>query len=280
MDLDLGVCVDFSVILPVRNAEQKIGRTLDSILGQAGSLQTEVIVMDGMSTDRTVEVAKGFESDRVSVFSQPDTGLYDALANGLERVTGKVTCYMAAGDVFDTAAFGVVADVFDTFPTIKWLTGRATTRNAKGQVVDSRLPHPFEKRFFQNGAYGTRLFPLQQESTFWRSELNEGVDLAKLRSLKLAGDFFLWRCFCEVADLFVVNAQLGSFMVEEGQLSTQDPGAYEAELRTLCERPTMTERLQMGLIKRRHRKRTSQPRSPRQVTWNFKKSQWTVDRFA
>ena len=165
---------------------------------------------------------------------EADDGMYDALAKGFVAADHDITCYLAAGETFDPHAFSVVSDIFTNNPEVHWLTGRAVARNSHGQIIDSRLPHPFNGRFFQCGMYGTRLTALQQESTFWRTDLNALIDLDTLRGCKLAGDYFLWKCMSIQHDLYVVNTHLSSFTLEDGQSVATSAGGLPPRIARAC----------------------------------------------
>ena len=155
--------VNFTVIIPVYNGAQKIGRTIDSVLSQTAleerRAQVRLIVVDGGSPDGTADVAAGYADSRIEIVSEPDTGMYDALAKGLSRAGGDVTCYMSAGDIFDPHAFGVVAEVFARYSEVSWLTGLRTERNGLGQVIGSLLPHTYHRAFFRNALMAATSIP-------------------------------------------------------------------------------------------------------------------------
>ena len=271
----------FFGVTAVRNGAGKIGRTVQSVILQdslrSGRDTLRYIVMDGASADATVDEAKTAGGDAVEVHSAADAGLYDALAKALPMSDGDVTFYLGAGDVLEPTAFQVVATILEKYPEVRWLTGRATTRNDRGEVVDSVLPHPFHRRFFDCGKYGTKLPVLQQESTFWRTELQAEVDFAKVATTRLAGDFLLWKAFAKVTDLYVVNAILGSFTHEINQLSAPK-GAYRAELRQLRRPPSVFEHI-AALALRRWTKRRVPPRTARRlISYDLQSNQWVLYR--
>jgi glycosyltransferase involved in cell wall biosynthesis len=85
-----------SVITVVFNGEKHIGRTISSVTGQTYR-QIEYIIIDGNSTDKTLEIIKSYEGvDRL--ISEPDRGLYDAMNKGLKAATGEYIWYLNAGD--------------------------------------------------------------------------------------------------------------------------------------------------------------------------------------
>lgn len=272
--------MEFTVIIPVFNSGQKIQNTIASVLSQHsvrdGHDTIRCIVIDGASTDDTLEHVRAFADPRIEIVSEPDSGMYDALAKGLDKASGDVTCYLPAGERFDSHAFSVVSRVFAKFDQISWLTGRAVTRNASGEITDSLLPHPFKRHFIDCGMYGTRLPAIQQESTFWRSALNAEFDLEALRQKKLAGDYFLWRTLARKNEIYVLNAQLGSFTIEPDQLSKSVPGGYRRELRQIRRKPTIFERLH-ALIHRQLAKRMLPNRKARRmICYDHRLQEWCL----
>lgn len=272
----------FFVITPVRNAEEKIGRTIRSVISQTsvveGRDQLRYVVMDAASTDGTLNAAKRTGGETIEVISRPDTGMYDALARALPMSDGDVTFYLSAGDVLDPTTFQIVSAIFSKYAEVRWLTGRATSRNAQGEIVDSVLPHPFHRRFFIRGKYGTKLPVLQQESTFWRTELNSEIDLKKLATSRLAGDYLLWKGFARVTDLYVVNAALGSFTHEPGQLSAQAKGAYRAELRQLRDPPAFFDHIGAFTLRRLTKHRVPRRKARRLISYDFASQEWMLSR--
>jgi len=229
----------FSVITPCLNAAAHIGETAASVLGQSAlrdGAELEYLVCDGGSTDGTVEALQPLACPALRVLSAPDGGQYEALARGLRLATGDVVAYLNAGDFYHPHAFRAVQEILSARPDCRWLTGFAVDYSASGAAVRVVLPFRFRPRLLRCAAYGTLLPFVQQESTFWRRELLEGVDLERLARLRLAGDYYLWRRFADAAELHVASAQLGGFRFHEGQKS-KDLAAYRAEMRALADAP-------------------------------------------
>lgn len=274
--------MQFTIIIPVFNAGEKITRTIDSLLRQTalarGAAHLNCLVIDGASNDDTVARVNAYDDARINILSEPDRGMYDALAKGLTQASGDVTGYLPAGEVLDPHAFDVTAEVLTRYPQIRWLTGQEVTRNEKGQIVNCRLPHPFIRRFFDCGMYGTRLTVLQQESTLWRSTLNAHVDLTQLAACKLAGDFLLWHSFARHEPLYVIDTHIGSFTVEPDQLSKQMPGGYRREIRALRRRPALWERA-AALLYRQYVKRSRPGKvARRMVRYDHIAQEWRLTR--
>jgi glycosyltransferase involved in cell wall biosynthesis len=204
---------------------------------KSGRVELEYIVCDGGSTDNTVEVAREESGGRAIVISERDGGMYDALAKGLRRASGDVVAYLNAGDMYHRTAFEVVADVFAS-GRVQWLTGLTVIFNPNGQVSSVHLPFRYRRRLIRCGLYGRKVLPfIQQECTFWSQKLHETLDWERLRSLRYAGDYYLWNRFSSVAELAIVQSFLGGFLIHAGQQS-ENMDAYRRELRAVASQPT------------------------------------------
>ena len=85
-----------SIITVVFNGADHIGRTIASVVNQTYK-HIEYIIIDGKSTDNTLEVIAGYEGVDQLV-SEPDRGLYDAMNKGLKVATGDYVWFLNAGD--------------------------------------------------------------------------------------------------------------------------------------------------------------------------------------
>ncbi|SFB05181.1 glycosyltransferase family 2 protein [Selenomonas ruminantium] len=221
----------FSIITVVYNSVETVEQTIMSVLTQSYD-NVEYIVIDGGSTDGTVDIIKKY-SDKLSYWvTEPDNGMYDALVKGFKHVTGDICAYINADDFYQQGAFETVKEIFADM-SVKWLTGINTHYNMRGQIVGASVPYKYRQKFIRGGVYGKKLPFIQQESTFWRTELLKYVDMGKLRNYKLAGDFYLWNCFCEHADLYIISCILSGFRLRNGQLSSELNGYYK-EMDEIC----------------------------------------------
>ena len=86
-----------SVIIPTFNSGAVIKKALDSIVCQTFA-DWEVLVMDGASTDNTLEVARSFGDNRIRFFSEPDKGIYDAMNKGIKTAQGEWLYFLGSDD--------------------------------------------------------------------------------------------------------------------------------------------------------------------------------------
>lgn len=101
--------IKVSVITVTYNAEHVLETTIESILGQDYD-PVEYLIIDGGSTDGTVNIIKKYQSRIAYWVSEPDGGLYDAMNKGLSRATGDYVWFINAGDRLTSS--GIVTEIF------------------------------------------------------------------------------------------------------------------------------------------------------------------------
>lgn len=89
----------FSIITVTWNAAEVIAPTLESVQRQTNT-DYEMLIIDGASTDRTLDIVRGVSIASLRVFSEPDGGLYDAMNKGIARARGQYLIFLNAGDAF------------------------------------------------------------------------------------------------------------------------------------------------------------------------------------
>lgn len=88
-----------SIITIVFNGVEVIERTILSVLEQS-FINREYIIIDGGSTDGTIEIIKKYEDKITYWCSEPDGGIYHAMNKGVNLATGEWVVFMNAGDIF------------------------------------------------------------------------------------------------------------------------------------------------------------------------------------
>ncbi len=269
----------FTVVTPCRDAGARALVTAESILRQrallSGRVSLQYLVFDG-GTDGTGELLRRELGNAVVVRVEPDGGMYDAVAKGLRMADGDVVSYLNAGDVYDPSAFDVVADVMETHG-VRWLTGMQVHCNENLQVTQATIPFRYLREFVLRGVYGRRLPFLMQEATFWRRSLHATVDLDALSKLRLAGDYFLWRCFAQTEEPAIVASYLGAFTNHPGHLSG-DLAEYHREMARLADPPRLLDALRVKRERYRWRNLSLRGRkrlNPRLFVWDEQSARWS-----
>lgn len=139
-----------SIITVCRNAENTIERCIESVLFQDYD-NVEFIVIDGYSTDNTVNIIKQYGS-RLSYFvSEPDFGIYDAMNKGIRIASGDVVGVLNADDYFaDTSVISAVATAFSN-KNIDALYGDLDYVNPVGGIVRKWVSGEYKQGAFNWG---------------------------------------------------------------------------------------------------------------------------------
>lgn len=140
-----------SVITVVYNNVRDIERTLLSVLNQTYTA-IEYIVIDGASTDGTLDIIKKYQDKIARIVSEKDEGIYHAMNKGLALATGEYVLFMNSGDeLYDR---DTVAAVFTTAPDADIYYGETEMINDKGESLGRRrhtAPAGFTWRDFKYG---------------------------------------------------------------------------------------------------------------------------------
>lgn len=118
-----------SIITPSFNQGKFLEETIQSVLNQ-NYPNLEYIILDGGSTDNSVDIIKKYE-DRITFWeSKPDNGQADAIFRGFEKATGDIIAWINSDDYYLDGALKAVGNYFIKHPSIEWLAGN-------GIIVDT-----------------------------------------------------------------------------------------------------------------------------------------------
>ena len=162
-----------SVVTPSYNQGQFLEQTIQSVLDQDYP-NLEYIIMDGGSTDSSVDIIKRYEDGLAYWVSEPDEGQPDAINRGFRIATGDILAWLNSDDVYLPGALSRVATYFQAHPEIGCTSGDIVMIDQAGETLYSRKVIPFQ---FRMALYGACMVP--QPSTFWTKEAWEkagGVD--------------------------------------------------------------------------------------------------------
>lgn len=133
-----------SVITINRNNSDGLKKTIESVINQTYS-NVEYIVIDGASTDSSVDIIKE-HSDSISYWvSEPDKGIYNAMNKGIEKSTGEYLIFMNSGDCFYSK--DVLTDVFSSKQEADILAGSIVSK-IKNMMLKSTVPDKITFYYF------------------------------------------------------------------------------------------------------------------------------------
>ena len=217
------------VVTPTLNAERFLEATLRSIWSQKSySLDIDHVIVDGGSTDRTLEIASGYPS-RV-VVSTDDQGMYDAVNRGMAMVNGDIVGYINADDEIAPGALALVSETLDRDPAVGWVCGRVEYIDEHGRTLGLMTPVRLSLRSYLG--LGWSCIPQQ---TVWarRSfyDLVGPFDIA----YKNCGDYDWYARALSLQHPHILKETIGRFRLHPGQISL-DPEKMARESRMVQER--------------------------------------------
>ncbi len=103
-----------SVITVCKNAQRSIRETIKSVISQKQKCEVEYIIIDGASTDGTLDVVDEYKKYIDIFVSERDSGIYDAMNKGLELASGDIIGFLNSGDSYYENALSDVINSFES----------------------------------------------------------------------------------------------------------------------------------------------------------------------
>ena len=217
-----------SLVTPCYNMADYLDDTIQSILSQ-GYPNLEYVIIDGGSTDGSVDIIKRYEEQLSDWVSEPDGGMYDAINKGFQRTSGDVMGWLNADDIYHPGALFTVGEIFANMPDVRWMHGHPNAHDSAGRTVQIRERRVWSRYNYYLGDYHW----VNQASTFWRRGLWDEAGGYVDDTLKYAGDMELWTRFFRHAKLYTASTILGGFRSRTGQFSTAYRDTYIEEVESV-----------------------------------------------
>ncbi len=236
-----------SIITPSYNQGRFLEQTILSVLDQ-NYPDLEYIIIDGGSTDNSVEIIKKFSEKLTWWISEPDAGMYDAIQKGFDKSTGEIMGWINSDDTLSIKSLFTAAEVFTDYPGIAWLNGIPNQMDEDGRIVGvGNMPQWNKYRYLQKD-----FKYIQQEGLFWRRDLwNKAGGYIDI-NLQLAADMELWSRFFMFAELYYIKGILGTHRARsKNQKSLEQLDEYNEEAISVLNKmkPTKEELYNIGVSK-------------------------------
>ena len=156
-----------SVIIPVRNSVATIGKALESVLSQQYP-DLELIVLDALSDDGTVEVIKRYEPHIAHFRSGKDDGANDSYNEGIKKATGRIVAFLNADDWYEPGILKKIGGAYAADPTLDVVTCEAQVWKDGGHGKLQAMKH-FAGKSMQLTPLGTPM----PNARFWNKSVFE-----------------------------------------------------------------------------------------------------------
>lgn len=221
-----------SVITPVYNGERFIEKCIKVVIDQNCS-QLEHIIVDGGSTDKTVEIIKQYAEkySHIRWISEKDRGQSDAMNKGVAMAKGKILDFLNVDDYYEPNVLNRVLQIFETLPEPSLLVGNCNVWNSENRVWYVNKPRRLKLTDLLLGP-DVNPYPVNPSAYFYHASLHEKIGPYDVDEHYMMDIHFLLKAV-QVAHVKYVDETLGNYLMIPGTKtvdrirSNTEPGAFE-----------------------------------------------------
>lgn len=211
-----------SIVTVVFNAKEYLKETITSVITQSFP-NIEYIIIDGLSTDGTVEIIKKFDASISYWISEKDQGIYDAMNKAIEKASGEWILFLNAGDTFYSND-SIEKFLQDVNPDTELYNGAINFIDQSTNEGKIRVPYGLEKVW--------ETIPCWHQASFIKTSLMKEYKYSL--EYKIAGDHdFYLRCFNNNKKFQFTNNVIAN-MVAGGLHQQQAKLAYIESIKILA----------------------------------------------
>lgn len=217
-----------TIITPSFNQGNFIDQTIRSILGQ-GYPNLEYIVIDGGSTDHTLEILRQYDNQLIW-HSEKDRGQSHALNKGLALATGEIIGFINSDDYLEPGALLKVGGFFATHTEADWLTGKCHIIDEQSCEIRKIITY-YKNILLMFNNYKLLLVVnyISQPATFWRKKITEEIGNFD-ESYNYSMDYEYWLRMSGKCKLYTHKDYLASFRIHSTSKAGSSAGKpFEAQ---------------------------------------------------
>ena len=200
-----------TIITPVYNSERFIAACLEAVIDQQCA-DLEHIVVDGGSTDRTVEIIQQYAAQysHIRWLSEPDQGQSDAMNKGIVMAKGSIMGLLNVDDSYEPNALKTIVDRFQTLPEPTLLVGNCNIWDDAGNLIEVNKPSKLRLFDLVTGL-NVNPYPCNPAAYFYHTALHQKIGFYNLNNHYSMDLEFLLRAV-QVANVVYVD-QVGAIIV-------------------------------------------------------------------
>lgn len=204
-----------SIVTPSYNQGRFLEETIRSVLAQDYP-HIEYIIVDGGSTDNSVEIIQKY-ADRLAWWvSEKDKGHADALNKGFARANGEILAWLNSDDTYYPGAVREAVEALLAHPDVGMVYGDADITDSEGRIIGRFASRQTDYRKLLRGSVH-----IPQATTFFRADLYRQVGPLSLEYY-FAFDYDLWVKLAKISRLLYVPRRWATFRLHEAGKSVKD----------------------------------------------------------
>lgn len=205
-----------TIVTPCLNSAKTIQQTIDSVAGQGYAGELEHLVIDGGSSDGTLEIVR---RSGLRFISEPDRGLAHALNKGVALARHDIFGELNADDVYLPGALTSVGEAFASQPGKDWATGPCLIIDAEGREI-RRLVTAYKSFLLRHWTFRSHLIQnfVAAPSTFVRTSVLREIGGFDER-FRYSMDYDVWLTLGRRGPPIVLDTSLAAFRMAGESLS-------------------------------------------------------------
>jgi glycosyltransferase involved in cell wall biosynthesis len=210
--------MDFSIIVPTYNCENYLDECLRSISKQKHNGDTQIIVVDNESSDKTLEIARKYDT---RIICEKDRGEPDAINKGIRLVNGDVVAWLDSDDIYEDSVFRLIEDYFYLYPEISWIYGKSYFISQDGKII-RRLITSAKQMLQKSYSYSKlcNLCFISQPSVFMRQKFQAEIGEFNIE-YPLIFDYEYWLRAGKLSEPLFIDSYLSSMRAHDGSNSVK-----------------------------------------------------------
>jgi glycosyltransferase involved in cell wall biosynthesis len=230
-----------SIVTPSYNQGEYIEETINSVISQEGDFFIDYIIMDGGSSDDSVDIIKRYDEllkrgqwpikcqgITYRWVSEKDRGQTDAINKGFGLAAGEITAWINSDDTYSPGAFSRITEAFRTHPSADFIYGDGDVIDERGNIQWEWLSRKFDLSVLRSYHFAVNDSTnyIMQQSVFWRKSVFEKIGYPDM-TLHYGMDYEYWlRAGGAGLCMVHVPVKLGRFRMIRGTKSLSDPTIF------------------------------------------------------
>jgi glycosyltransferase involved in cell wall biosynthesis len=218
-----------SIVTPSYNQQRYLEETILSVINQDYPA-LEYIVIDGGSTDGSVEIIKKYQDKLTGWVSESDLGQTDAINKGFDRSQGDIMAWLNSDDIYHVGAIRSAVEFLQEHPDIGMVYGDTDLIDEDSRRIGRfNAKQTNYQRLMRGGVY------IPQPAAFWRRDLWERSGPLDT-SFYFAMDYDLWVRFAKIAPIQYLPQLWASFRIHDGGKTTNSDDRCWPEMKKVYTR--------------------------------------------